>query len=117
MGKTYSQEVKNGMTFLDSARPGWDRRVDLTRLDLKDERFCVVGQLDGLYDRSDLVDHITSSDVGRGFTLQQMMWFPTEWAALTAEWRTQIGRRRALQLQQDKGASAPATRPSKRPSQ
>ena len=117
MGTTYSQEVKNGMTFLDSARPGWHRRIDLTRLDLKDERFCVVGQLDGLYDRSDLVDHITNSDVGRGFTLQQMMWVPTEWAALTAEWRTQIGRRRALQLQEDREASTPAIRRTQGPSQ
>lgn len=42
---TIAERVQAGCEWLDKIRPGWDRDIDLTVLDLSDCTVCVVGQL------------------------------------------------------------------------
>ena len=41
--------VTEGASLLDQYRPGWERLLDLSILDLSDEYKCVLGQLYGEY--------------------------------------------------------------------
>lgn len=44
------QRVANGAAHLDSARPGWEHRIDVGTLTLHDPCGCIVGQLCGGFD-------------------------------------------------------------------
>ena len=46
---TINERVTRGAAALDKANPGWERRVDLSKLDLQDSCRCVLGQLYGHY--------------------------------------------------------------------
>jgi hypothetical protein len=37
--------VARGAAWLDMVHPGWERKIDLARLELRDECRCVLGQL------------------------------------------------------------------------
>lgn len=39
------QRVAAGVEWLDNVRPGWDREVDLTTIDLANACTCVLGQI------------------------------------------------------------------------
>ena len=39
-----AERVAAGARWLDEHRPGWDREIDLGRLDIRDECNCVIGQ-------------------------------------------------------------------------
>ena len=43
--------VKRGVKALDKGRPGWEKEIDLTRLDLSEPNVCMLGQLYGNYTR------------------------------------------------------------------
>lgn len=40
-----------GAAFLDKKAPGWERHIDLVRLDMSSKNDCVLGQLWGTYER------------------------------------------------------------------
>lgn len=41
--------VKRGAGLLDERRPGWDREIDISELDIALGRSCILGQLYGQY--------------------------------------------------------------------
>ena len=46
----YAKEaVRNGVKLLDKVEPGWEKKIDLTRLDLSSTRCCMLGQIYGEY--------------------------------------------------------------------
>lgn len=87
-------EVKRGAAWLDEVRPGWDKEIDLTKLELDSCADCVVGQLFGLTPRLrparfyqenygfDITDEVYGFDTNASY------------AKLTEEWRDLIASRR-----------------------
>lgn len=43
------ERIESGAALLDRQSPGWFRRIDLARLDMKSCTFCILGQLYGSY--------------------------------------------------------------------
>lgn len=39
------RDVAEGAVWLDNAKPGWERAVDVKVLDLTDPEFCILGQV------------------------------------------------------------------------
>lgn len=82
-------EVRRGADWLDAVYPGWDKKIDLTTLNLFSCSRCVCGQLfgwegpgpAGLYDEEYGFD--VSGDIDKD-----------EYAKLTEEWRDLIAARR-----------------------
>jgi len=77
--------VKRGSDLLDVMAPGWFLRVDTSILDMCSSRFCVLGQLFGLYDSG-----LAFLDIGHfsagyyGFCLSSV--FRGSWQELADEW-------------------------------
>lgn len=105
----FKRKINRGMKLLDKMRPGWDERIDLTRLDLNKPCDCVVGQefggdyRDGLahlglveYDRDKGKEIFSAPDCG--FAIGDNQWYcdsnHTLWERLTEEWREAICLRR-----------------------
>jgi hypothetical protein len=47
MSTDYAARVAKGVALLDEKRPGWERELDLDRLDIADGTRCVTAQLSG----------------------------------------------------------------------
>lgn len=47
--KQVRARVAAGAAFLDVLKPGWDDKIDLAKLDVRDFDNCVLGQLVGGY--------------------------------------------------------------------
>lgn len=47
MSTDYAARVAKGVALLDEKRPGWERELDLDRLDIADGTSCVTAQLSG----------------------------------------------------------------------
>lgn len=45
MSETIEARVARGAAWLDQNEPGWERRVDLAKLELQDSCRCVLGQV------------------------------------------------------------------------
>lgn len=83
----FKQKILRGAKLLDKTEPGWRERIDLSTLDLSDDKFCVLGQLHGSYWDSYLymkydTDYIETC----GFTVSGNDSLE-KWARLTAEWK------------------------------
>jgi hypothetical protein len=92
-GPDYADCAAAGARFLDERRPGWAGRIDLDRLALIDECDCILGQLDGTYDRGLAALGLTlSEEVLLGF----LPGFDSEWSwdQLDAAWTAEISKRR-----------------------
>ena len=44
-----SEKVRAGAAFLDEINPGWEKRIDLDRLNIAEPGDCILGQLYGSY--------------------------------------------------------------------
>lgn len=90
--KNYAWRVYKGMQWLDKDRPGWEKKINLRTLNLKDQRTCVLGQLYGQarwriplapygFDAyADLVDGVRPTHD----EMSMELWY------LTTEWKRQI---------------------------
>lgn len=45
LANMFASAVERGIQLLDSARPGWDEKIDVTRLDISSGTMCICGQL------------------------------------------------------------------------
>jgi hypothetical protein len=116
MNATITQRVAAGAALLDEKLPGWDKDIDLGRLDLGSPCRCILGQLHYDADRParsfdaglgslGLFPHTTAVKLGFNASLPQPYAEDAEdvedpedaeFAALTGEWRRLIlGRREA----------------------
>jgi hypothetical protein len=102
---TIAERVAKGSAFLDGKQPGWDKRIDLERLDLESGCNCILGQLHPAPDDPEELPYIAalralglphgvkdSEDVDLGFYFASD---EDEFPALEAEWRRLIEARRA----------------------
>lgn len=49
MPTNFQEAITRGMAWLDEQHPGWERKIDLEKLNLIECRSCVLGQLTGDY--------------------------------------------------------------------
>jgi len=88
----YAARAAAGARFLDERRPGWAGRIDLGRLALIDDCDCVLGQLDGAYNRG-------LAALGLTFHEEFLLGFLSgsdsagSWEQLDAAWTAEIGKR------------------------
>jgi hypothetical protein len=89
--------IKRGMELLDSTRPGWRNKIDLTLLDMNDSDFCIIGQLTGnYYDHyQDILgpvlheyESVDQAAAAYGF---QLDWIGRNYIELTEDWREALG--------------------------
>ena len=89
----YAACAAAGAAFLDKRRPGWAERIDLDRLALADDCDCILGQLDGTYNRGlaalDLTFH---EEFLLGFLSRRSA--PESWDQLGDAWTAEIAKRR-----------------------
>ena len=92
--------VERGAALLDERKPGWDRKVDLEKLDLYSPCNCVLGQVYG-----DRLSHYDGYGYNRGLRLLELHYqgsklhgftaMPNGYHGnLTAAWRRLIEKRR-----------------------
>lgn len=67
----YTEQVNNGVEWLNQNCPDWLDRIDLDSLDIKDGTRCILGQLYGDY-FSSIVNRQISGPVRRGFNVHCM---------------------------------------------
>jgi hypothetical protein len=98
--RTYAGRVREGVRLLDEQNPGWDSRIDLARLDMRQCGNCILGQLYGEYDQGlNKLCLMSASDVfvaRYGFTVfpsQVMLKYP--FRRLTWAWTKLVGERQA----------------------
>lgn len=100
--RSVAERVAAGAAWLDQNRPGWDDRIDLTRLILSSPCQCILGQLDGDYDQ---VPEIASGEIdplALGFNADPRSAGTGRWServvddflALESEWKRVINVRR-----------------------
>jgi hypothetical protein len=99
---TIADRVAKGAAYLDEREPGWWKRIDLDKLDLRKPCRCILGQLD-----TDRQEHDFWSLIAARFGLDvfedddQRLGFNAvghserAFANLTAAWRALIEARRA----------------------
>lgn len=121
MTLTIPERVAQGAAWLDEHYPGWERHIDLTRLDLSDPCRCVLGQLALAITDQEIVDDffIQDSSPYSWLVLQQdalprdKCWSdrgfltytgPEDWPLLDEAWISLI------KLRFDTGALSDATR-------
>lgn len=46
---TFDEDVRRGMTLLDTEEPNWRYIIDLNSLDMSDCEECILGQIYGTY--------------------------------------------------------------------
>lgn len=89
--------ARRGARLLDRTRPGWHKRVPITKLRLEDSCNCVLGHLDGHYatgrDRLFVGTMSERIELSRwhGFTVPSA----AGWPPLTTAWVDEIRARRA----------------------
>lgn len=75
----HRRQVALGMEWLSSVHPGWERRIDLAKLDMADGCACILGQLadqgddDNCVSGYDAVCRVASFSVG-GDLMQVVAW-------------------------------------------
>lgn len=105
---TIAERVAAGAAFLDKREPGWDRRIDLDRLDLESACACVLGQLHFDKNAPDLsyiyairkLQIQEPRDAEFGFDVlegaEDFSAEEAEFEELTAEWKRVLTKRRTL---------------------
>jgi hypothetical protein len=89
----YETRAAAGARFLDARRPGWAGLIDMDRLALIDDCDCVLGQLDGTYDRGRDALHLTlHEEFLLGFLAGDNS--AESWDRLDAAWIAEIKARR-----------------------
>jgi len=86
-----SEEVARGVALLDEKRPGWEHEIDLDKLDIKDPKCCVLGQVYGGFTVGYAEVGFTPDDDGTDAFAADDARCPS----LTAEWRSVIETLRA----------------------
>lgn len=94
-----AQRAAAGAVMLDSILPGWEEKIDRSRLDLGSELDCVFAQLFGHYGR--VPEQYKTRAVENGFYSSAMCKFGEpqhpevreEYRMLTMAWRAEIGSR------------------------
>ncbi len=93
---TIEERVARGAAWLDARKAGWLDRIDLAELEMASGKWCIAGQLWGLFPNRpkalaagwDFGLDVASYDRSQGAIRD-------EFRALTAEWRRVITERRA----------------------
>ena len=83
----FKTRIAEGVKLLNQERPGWLDKVDLGELDMGNPLCCIIGQVDGDYETSELVESDKTS-AAWGFTLFDAS-LPN-WDKLTVEWKEKI---------------------------
>ena len=93
----FKNKVAKGAALMDKELPGWEKKIDLERLDLGDICNCVVGQLypdesyiTAVYDLLGINSIIESTTDEYGFSASEWRDYPS----LTREWKQLIQERR-----------------------
>lgn len=100
-GIDYAARVTKGAALLDEKRPGWEREIDLTRLDVNDPEHCVTAQTigEGDYFRGKERLRLSSDESAEhGFVLTDDEYDEAGsegYAPLTQAWRELISSRQA----------------------
>jgi hypothetical protein len=94
MNPQATHAAQRGAAFLDNFDPDWHRNVDIDRLDIRSESYCILGQLHGTYLNGRATHQLGVPDVVRmGFNAAAG---GPSFAELTAAWRTEIALRLAM---------------------
>lgn len=56
--------VMTGVEWLDQVHPGWERKIDVSTLDITDACSCVIGQVTGTWDSFRVVVRSVFGEVG-----------------------------------------------------
>lgn len=99
----YAQQIKKWMRFLDLKRPGWLKRIKITKLDMDDPKLCILGQEFGDYhdglDALGIFENEGSYDEDPRrwpeYGLDSATATDPDNAKLDAEWKAAIRKRRA----------------------
>ncbi len=99
--------VERGAQFLDKEMPGWEERVDLSSLSLRDPCKCVVGHLYGNY--CAVIGGLIQDGEPSEYGFDINYWATDkDWNALTEEWRVLIqSRRNVKELEKDLALQTP----------
>jgi hypothetical protein len=88
----FEEQIARGMQWLTHYEK---MRLDLTRLDLSDRDWCVLGQLYNGYSNGCSVTHLSSQEAqSMGFSVPANA-LMVNWRALTQEWKEAIREYRA----------------------
>lgn len=94
-----SERIEAGMCLLDSFEPGWEAKIDLTKLNIASHCDCVLGQLYGTYSvglgRTGLESNPMLTGWNHGFTVGS-----DGNDVITEAWREAIASRRAVRLKE-----------------
>ena len=99
---TVTERVANGVRLLDEKLPGWEKRVNLTTLEISSCKKCVLGQVFGYFSTGILSTTVLAANhgfgccesLGDGPFSQFHPRREAAFAALTAEWKRVILERR-----------------------
>lgn len=83
----FKTRIAEGVKLLNQERPGWLEKIDLGELDMGNPLCCIIGQVDGDYETSELVESNKAS-AAWGFTLFGET--RSNWGTLTEEWKQKI---------------------------
>lgn len=88
--------VPNGERLFDSSAPSWYGRIDLNKLDMRNAKFCMLGQIDGSFHRGMSIHQLGADPqtaAHYGFTVPLEFWGPNvshEFALLTNFWKQRV---------------------------
>lgn len=105
MSATIAERVAAGAAWLDTNRPGWEKGIDLGRLDISSCTRCILGQIYGGFNAAPLDVRWDGDDIDaeyiaadRGFDVWAELVeeeLAADAAQLTTAWRELILARRA----------------------
>ncbi|MBX4200381.1 dolichyl-diphosphooligosaccharide--protein glycosyltransferase subunit 2 [Candidatus Parcubacteria bacterium] len=84
------RRVERGARRLDYQRPGWEKEMDLERLDIRDQNDCIAGQLVGDYGRYHRLN-LQGTSEQNGMMASKDSY--KEWDFLTRAWKKEIKHR------------------------
>lgn len=106
--KTFVKEnVARGAKWLDEAAPGWERKIDLERLDILYWASCIIGQADLEPDHS-FWEWTSEQMIQHGFMYEYIM----DIRGMDSEWRSVVQERINTLPQKEAQTSPLASSPS-----
>ena len=97
--------VADGVALLDEVWPGWEREIDLNRLDVSDADLCILGQLYGSFTAGLEVLETKAADCIGNFSMPSARFGFNAWSdelpeydRLTDVWHAVITHRRGSAL-------------------
>lgn len=93
------EAVRRGAEWLDENHPGWEARIDLTKLNLRNCTSCIVGQVYGFRDDANgvIFDYwqiLRDNELGEQDYGFYSFGDDDSWGRLTEAWRDEITSRR-----------------------